>query len=130
MSVASTSYPSVDVIAEALKAANIIRPPPPQPRKPKQPRKPRTLRPLLKVGKPCPACKIIISDQQINHKLVYDQLYVKCRTRFDDLQKDLLHVAKERDYFRSHSKELEKQLLQAMKERDYYKSHLSAGRFA
>ena len=85
------------------------------------------LRPLLKVGKPCPDCKIIVSDQRINHKLVYDRLYVKCKTRFDELQKDLLQATRERDYYKSHCEELEKQLLQTIKERDYYKSHF--GRF-
>ena len=122
-----------DVIAEALKAANITGPLPfPEPRKPKQARKPRTLKPLLKVEYKtdcdCAHCKITIADLKINHRVVYDRLYVKCKTRFDELQRALLQVTRERDYYKSQSEVLAKQLIDVTKERDYYKSHF--GHFA
>ena len=112
----------VDVVAEALKAANIIRSPHPEPQKPQQKRKPRVLKPLLQLGQPCDPCKLIFFDSNTNHKLVYDRLYIKCQARVDEITKKLGQANKEKDHYKSLSLVLAEQLLQMTKERDYYKS--------
>ena len=113
-----------ELIAEALKAANITTGliPAPEPPKPRQARKTRVLRPLLKTAQPCNQCRLIIYDQNTNHKLVYDRLYIKCQIRLDDLTKQLSHVTKEREHYKSLSLVLAEKLLEMSKERDYYKS--------
>ncbi len=90
-------------MAKALKAARIEARPVASPSKKAQ--KGRARKALFKVDykSDCGGtqCKLIISDLKTNHKLVYDRLYQKFRTRYNEVSKALEKMTEQRDYYKS-----------------------------